>query len=168
VTSEFAATITHVPVAAVLVLNTPDDGRLTPETCRVTAEIKPCIVLHQVGVSFNVLKRSFRSSRTPSARGVDLMSSSVIILIFFPRRFVNGFDESGLNHDAGETVYHIFLLLYRSLLFPRYFSSFINTHDSLLVVDRKYMTKLYDIFVKFHLVDTLWQLYSTHLYINST
>ena len=27
---------TPVPVAAVLVLNTPDDGRLTPETCRVT------------------------------------------------------------------------------------------------------------------------------------
>ena len=35
-------------MAAVLVLNTPDDGRLTPETCRVTAEIKPaqcCIKL---------------------------------------------------------------------------------------------------------------------------
>jgi len=25
-------------VAAVLVLNTPDDGRLTPETCRVTLQ----------------------------------------------------------------------------------------------------------------------------------
>ena len=33
---DLPATITHVPVAAVLVLNTPDDGRLTPETCRVT------------------------------------------------------------------------------------------------------------------------------------
>ena len=33
---DIPATITHVPVAAVLVLNTPDDGRLTPETCRVT------------------------------------------------------------------------------------------------------------------------------------
>ena len=32
------ATITHVPVAVVLVLNTPDDGRLRPETCRVTLE----------------------------------------------------------------------------------------------------------------------------------
>ena len=29
---------THVTVAAVLVLNTPDDGRLTPETCRVTLQ----------------------------------------------------------------------------------------------------------------------------------
>ena len=45
---DLPATITHVPVGAVLVLNTPDDGRLTPETCRVTAEIKPaqcCIKL---------------------------------------------------------------------------------------------------------------------------
>ena len=32
------ATITHVPVTAVPVLNTPDDGRLTPETCRVTLQ----------------------------------------------------------------------------------------------------------------------------------
>ena len=29
---DLPATITHVPVANVLVLNTPDDGRLTPET----------------------------------------------------------------------------------------------------------------------------------------
>ena len=28
---DFPATITHVPVAAVLVLNTPDDGRLRPK-----------------------------------------------------------------------------------------------------------------------------------------
>ena len=35
---DLPATITHVPVAAVLVLNTPDDGRLTPETCRVTLQ----------------------------------------------------------------------------------------------------------------------------------
>ena len=35
---DLAATMTHVPVAAVLVLNTPDDGRLTPETCRVTLQ----------------------------------------------------------------------------------------------------------------------------------
>ena len=28
-------------MTAVLILNTPDDGHLTPETCRVTAEIKP-------------------------------------------------------------------------------------------------------------------------------
>jgi len=30
--------VTHVPVAAVLVLNNPDDGRLTPETCKVTLQ----------------------------------------------------------------------------------------------------------------------------------
>jgi hypothetical protein len=35
---DLPATITHVPVAAVLVLNTPDAGRLTPETCRVTLQ----------------------------------------------------------------------------------------------------------------------------------
>jgi hypothetical protein len=28
---DLTATITHVPVAAVLVLNTPDDGRLRPK-----------------------------------------------------------------------------------------------------------------------------------------
>ena len=28
---DLPATITHVPVAAVLVLNTPDDGRLCPK-----------------------------------------------------------------------------------------------------------------------------------------
>ena len=35
---DLPATIIHVPVAAVLVLNTPNDGRLTPETCRVTLQ----------------------------------------------------------------------------------------------------------------------------------
>jgi hypothetical protein len=35
---DLPATIPHVTVAAVLVLNTPEDGRLTPETCRVTLQ----------------------------------------------------------------------------------------------------------------------------------
>ena len=35
---DLPANITHVPVAAVLVLNTPDDGALAPETCRVTLQ----------------------------------------------------------------------------------------------------------------------------------
>ena len=35
---DLPTTITHVPVAAVLVLNTPDDGALAPETCRVTLQ----------------------------------------------------------------------------------------------------------------------------------
>ena len=38
---DLPAMITHVPVATVPVLNTPDDGRLTPETCSDPAEIKP-------------------------------------------------------------------------------------------------------------------------------
>ena len=35
---DLPATITHVPVAVVLVLNTPNDGRLTPETFRLTLQ----------------------------------------------------------------------------------------------------------------------------------
>jgi len=35
---DLPATTTHVPVAAVLVLNTADDGALAPETCRVTLQ----------------------------------------------------------------------------------------------------------------------------------
>ena len=42
--------ITHVPVAAVLVLNTPDDGRLRPKHVEWPCRIKTCTVLHQVGV----------------------------------------------------------------------------------------------------------------------
>jgi len=40
---DLPATITHVPVAAVLVLDTPDDGRLRPKH-----------VEYQVGVSFDL------------------------------------------------------------------------------------------------------------------
>ena len=45
---DLPATITHVPVATVLVLNTPDDGRLRPKHVEDSAEIKPaqcCIKL---------------------------------------------------------------------------------------------------------------------------
>ena len=45
---DLPATLTHVPVAAVLVLNTPDDGRLRPKHVEYPAEIKPaqcCIKL---------------------------------------------------------------------------------------------------------------------------
>ena len=35
---DLPATITHITVAAVPVLNTPDDGRLMPETCTVTLQ----------------------------------------------------------------------------------------------------------------------------------
>jgi len=46
---DWPATITHVPVAAVLVLNTPDDGCLTPDTCRVTLQKEN---LHSVASSW--------------------------------------------------------------------------------------------------------------------
>jgi len=44
--------VTHVPVAAVPVLNTPDDGRLRPEHVEWLSRNKTCTVLHQVGVLF--------------------------------------------------------------------------------------------------------------------
>jgi hypothetical protein len=40
-------------VAAVLVLNTPDDGRLRPKHVEWPCGNKTCTVLHQVGVSFD-------------------------------------------------------------------------------------------------------------------
>ena len=45
---------THVPVAAVPVLNTPDDGRLRPKHVEWLCRNKTCTVLHQVGVSFDL------------------------------------------------------------------------------------------------------------------
>ena len=51
---DLPATITHVPVAAVLVLNTPDDGRLRPKHVQWLCRNKTCTVLHQVGVSFDL------------------------------------------------------------------------------------------------------------------
>ena len=47
---DWPTTITHVPVAAVLVLNTPDDGRLSPKHVEWPWRNKTCTVLHQVGV----------------------------------------------------------------------------------------------------------------------
>ena len=47
---DWPATITHVPVAALLVLNTPDDGRLRPKHVEWPCRNKTCTVLHQVGV----------------------------------------------------------------------------------------------------------------------
>jgi hypothetical protein len=45
---------TKVPVAAVLVLNTPDDGRLRPKHVECPCRNKTCTVLHQIGVSFDL------------------------------------------------------------------------------------------------------------------
>jgi len=41
-------------VAAVLVLNTPDDGRLRPKHVEWLCRNKTCILLNQVGVSFDL------------------------------------------------------------------------------------------------------------------
>ena len=51
---DWPATITHVPVAAVLVLNTPDDGCLRPKHLNWLCRNKTCTMLHQVGVSFDL------------------------------------------------------------------------------------------------------------------
>jgi len=51
---DLPAAITHVPVTAVLVLNTPDDGRLRPKHVEWLCRNKTCTVLHQVGVSFDL------------------------------------------------------------------------------------------------------------------
>jgi len=51
---DLPATITHVPVAAVLVLNTPDDGRLRPKHVERPCRNKTCTMLHQGGVSFDL------------------------------------------------------------------------------------------------------------------
>ena len=41
-------------MAAVLVLNTPDDGRLRPKHVEGPCRNKICTELHQVGVSFDL------------------------------------------------------------------------------------------------------------------
>ena len=50
---DLPATITHVPVAAVLVLNTPDDGCFRPKHVEWPCRNTTCTVLHQFGVSFD-------------------------------------------------------------------------------------------------------------------
>ena len=40
-------------MAAILVLNTPDDGRLRPKHVELLCRNKTCTVLHQLGVSFD-------------------------------------------------------------------------------------------------------------------
>ena len=51
---DLPATITHVPVAAVLVLNTLDNGRLRTKHVECLCRNKICTVSHQVGVSFDL------------------------------------------------------------------------------------------------------------------
>ena len=53
---DLPTTITHVPVAAVLVLNNPDDGRLRPKHVEWPCRNKTCTVLHQVGVSLDLFR----------------------------------------------------------------------------------------------------------------
>jgi hypothetical protein len=63
------ATTTHVPVASVLVLNTPDDGRLRPKHVEWPCRNKTCTLLHQVGVSidlyYDARKHKIKTYRLP-------------------------------------------------------------------------------------------------------
>ena len=61
---DWPTTITHVPVAAVLVLNTPDDGRLLSKHVEWPCRNKTCTVLHQVGVSFDLSVTFLRRDNT--------------------------------------------------------------------------------------------------------
>ena len=65
---DLPATITHVPVPAVLVLNTPDDGRLRPKHVEWLCRNKTCTVLHQVGVSFDL----YYNARKHKIKTLDL------------------------------------------------------------------------------------------------
>ena len=78
---DLPATITHVPVAAVLVLNTPDDGRLRPKHVEWLCRNKTCIVLHQVGVSFDWV--STWSTQITSDLFLIWNFRSVVNVVFF-------------------------------------------------------------------------------------
>jgi len=54
-------------VAAVLVLNTPDDGRLRPKHVEGLCRNKTCTVLHQVGVSFDLQWTVSKTLATPTS-----------------------------------------------------------------------------------------------------
>ena len=78
---DWLATLTHVPVAAVLVLNTPDDGRLRPKHVEWPCRNKTCIVLHQVGVSFDLYydarKHKFKKLNNKSTTSNPCMSLQI-------------------------------------------------------------------------------------------
>ena len=77
---DWPTTITHVTVAAVLVLNTPDDGRLSPKHVEWPCRNKTCTVLHQVGVSFDhdVTVTNFREI---SQEGVAWIHTALLIAV---------------------------------------------------------------------------------------
>jgi hypothetical protein len=64
--SSIKKTATAAPGTGVIVAgssshhHTPDDGGLTPETCRVTLQNKTCTVLHQVGVLFDLYYNAWK------------------------------------------------------------------------------------------------------------
>ena len=81
---DWPATIKHVPVAAVLVLNTPDDGRLRPKHVEWPCRNKTCTVLHQVGVSTYTmmhgstkLKKNSGTLHLPSTRNSALQQTVI-------------------------------------------------------------------------------------------
>ena len=74
---DLPATITHVPAAAVLVLNTPDDGCLRPKHVEWLCRNKTCTVLHQVGLSFDsLIIISFNNTRPYRNNGKNALHIS--------------------------------------------------------------------------------------------
>ena len=67
-------------MAAVLVLNTPDDGRLRPKHVEWPCRNKTCTVLHQVGVSFD-WQTLFLNADSCVETSADSLSSSLRIVI---------------------------------------------------------------------------------------
>jgi hypothetical protein len=76
-------------VAAVLVLNTPDDGRLRPNHVEWPCRNKTCTVLHQVGVSFDLpnsesaILHSIESSieATEKSQTTEITSMNKIVIV---------------------------------------------------------------------------------------
>jgi len=68
-------------VAAVLVLNTPDDGRLRPKHVEWLCRNKTCTVLHQVGVSFDLLEaHEAATSQTQGRETIEFLDGKEPIL----------------------------------------------------------------------------------------
>ena len=105
---DWPTTITHVPVAAVLVLNTPDDGRLHPKHVEWLCRNKTCTVLHQVGVSLD-WQNNFQT-------GDNIWTHTChrrVQMLFYCFSFIDSFKRNGVLHV---TNFHWLLFVYRTTL----------------------------------------------------
>ena len=100
---DLPATIAHVPVAAVLVLNIPDDGRLRPKHVEWLCKNKTCTVLHQVGVSFDLYydarKHKIKSSLWTCDLGLLLQVFRLKFYTYLPYLLEGWFPHTCLHFD---------------------------------------------------------------------